>query len=195
MNDVVTLLQQIAHNTAKDSSLWVAVVAGGSAILVAALSASVGYLVASRTVRSQERIEIVRLRVSTITAERLRWLQDIRQRFSQLFAEIEMQYYHLKRTVPPDQAATDQQALDTFSAKIIAESNVIMLMLNPSKPDHAALQKALQQTLQFLNECFAQKDQGQVDFDGKRCILLKEAAFDSLTKIGIETWAQIKELK
>jgi hypothetical protein len=195
MSHVADLLQQIANNTAKDSSLWVAIVAGGAAILGAVVTAIFSYCVAARTAKSQRAIESDRLHASIVTAERLRWLQDIRQRFSELYAELDMQYNRLKRPVPADQAAAFQRTMDKFSAKITEQSNVITLMLNPGKADQAALGNSLQGTLAFLTACFSEKNQGRVDFDDAQYALLKQTAFDSLTRIGIATWARIQRLQ
>lgn len=189
------ILQQIADNTAHDNSVWVAAVSGGAAVLGAFAGALVSYIVARRAAESQLQIETARLRATVVTTERLRWIQDIRQRLSQLYRQMDMQYNHLKRPVPQGQSAQVQQTLDTLSAEIMEQSNVITLMLNPNKPEQAALRDALQQAMSFLSECFNKKSEGTAIFNDPRYASIKQVAFDALTSIGIQTWDRIQKLE
>lgn len=193
-DEVIRLLKQIADHTSHDNSAWVAGISGGSALLGAAIVGAVSYFVGRRTADSQERIETARLHTNVVTAERLRWLQDIRQRTAHLFVQMDMQYNYLKRPVRGDPAPFQEQ-LDGYSTKIMEGVNVITLMLNPAKPDQAALRSALQGALAFLQECFVQKGPGPQSFDDQRYAALKQGAFDSLISIGTSTWARIKRLE
>ncbi len=112
------------------------------------------YFVAKKTAESQAGIETARLRATLITSERLRWLQDIRQRLSRLYREMDMQYNHLKRPVVQAQSASFQGALDAQSGEIMEQSSVITLMLNPGKPEQQALRTAVNDALLFMLECF-----------------------------------------
>src|SRR5580704_8770266 len=85
------LLQKIVNNTASDSSLRVALVAGGSAVAGALASAILSYFGIRHTVRAQAQIEKQKLLATVITTERLRWLQDIRLRLSNVYAKMDMQ--------------------------------------------------------------------------------------------------------
>lgn len=195
MTDILQLLQQIVDNTSRDDSVLVAAVSGGAAVLGAFAGALVSYLVAKKAAESQLQIETARLRATVVTTERLRWLQDIRQRLSQLYRQMDMQYNHLKRPVPQGQSAQVQQTLDALSAEIIEQCNVITLMLNPHKSEQAALRDALQEAMSFLSQCFTQKSKGVTSFDDLRYAAVKQTAFDALTSIGIQAWDRIQRLE
>lgn len=195
MCDVTQLMQQIADNTARDDSLWIAVVSGGAAILGAGVTAIFSYFVAKKTAETQQKIESKRLHTTIVTAERLRWLQDIRQRQSHLYTQFDMQYNYLKRPVPQEQQANAQAEFDKFSMEIMEQTNNITLMLNPSDPNQAKLAQSLQDKQAFLLQCFAKRSAGTVQFDDQQYADLKKSAFDALIGIGSETWKQIKGLE
>lgn len=113
MADIPQLLQQIAGNTGRRGEIWIAAISGGAAVLAAAVSAVFSYGITARTVRSQEEVEERRLRAEIITAERLRWLHDLRQRVARLYTLMDMQYSYLKRR------ATTQEVLDRFSGDVM----------------------------------------------------------------------------
>lgn len=195
MSSELDLIQQIADNTARLDSVWIAAISGGAAVLGALAVVLANYLVARKSAESQLKIETARLRVTVVTTERLRWLQDIRQRLSKLYGQMDMQYYHLKRPVPKDQSAQFQQTLDTSSAEIIEQSNVITLMLNPKKPEQAALREALEESMAFLSQYTTKERSDVAVFDDTRYVLIKQKAFDALTSIGIQAWDRIQKLE
>lgn len=195
MCDVMQLLQQIADNTASDNSLWIAVVSGGAAVLGAGVTAIFSYFVSKKTAESQQQIESKKLHATIITTERLRWLQDIRQRLSHLYTQIDMQYNHLKRPIQPGQQANAQAEFDKFSMEIMEQTNNITLMLNPSDPNQGKLAQSLQDKQTFLLQCFTQRSAGTVQFNDPQYAAIKQAAFDALIGIGSETWKQIKGLE
>ena len=169
MSTVTELLRQIAVNTARDDSVWIAVVSGASAVLGAAVAAAFGYLVAHRTAQSQERIEKARLKATVVTTERLRWLQDIRQRLAVFYTRTDMQYNLLKRPHKSEQYPELQKLFDEGSSEVGELCHVMLLMLNPSKPDQAKLREALNDTLNFLLQCHTQrKGTGSQSFDDDR---------------------------
>jgi hypothetical protein len=194
INEVIVLLKQIADHTSRSDSVYVAGISGGAALLGAAIGAIVTYFTGRTSAESQERREKVRLRTTVVTTERLRWLQDIRARSAHLLAQMEMQYSYLKRPARAGDA-TLQQKLDDFSTRVIEETNLICLMLNPNKTDQAALVQALQGAQQFMQECFYIRNQGDISFDDRRYATLKQDAFNALTSIGITTWGRIKQLE
>lgn len=99
------LLQKIAENTS-NSSMHIALVAGGSAVAGALASALLSYFGIVRTIRAQTLIERQKLQATVVTTERLRWLQDLRAKVAAFYAQIEMQLSHLERPVSAVQAAT-----------------------------------------------------------------------------------------
>jgi len=195
MCDIPQLLQQIADNTARDDSLWIAAVTGGAAILGAGVTAIFSYFVARKTAETQQHIETKRLYATIVTTERLRWLQDIRQRLSHLYTQIDMQYNYLKRPIQQGQQANAQAEFDKFSMEIMEQTNNITLMLNPSDLDQKKLAQSLQDKQAFLLQCFAQRSIGTVQFNDQQYATLKQSAFDALIGIGSETWKQIKGLE
>ena len=195
MNQPLQLLQQIADNTANDNAIWIASISGGAALLGASIGAVVSYFTAKSHAKSQYQIEMARLRANVVTTERLRWLQDIRQRFSSLYVTMDMQFNYLKRPAESQNRDAMQKQLDAFSEKVMEESNVITLMLNPEKKEQRELRQALQESLNFLLQCFSQRNQGQSSFDDSRYQKLKQLAFDRLTSIGADAWKRIKELQ
>lgn len=73
MGGVVQLLQQIADNTARDESVWVAAISGRAAALGAAVSAIFSCFVAKKSAQSREHIGASRLRatIAAFVARRL----------------------------------------------------------------------------------------------------------------------------
>ena len=176
-------------------SARVAFISAAAGVLGALVGASAGFVTAWLKARSDRELETKRLRANLIAAERLRWLQDIRQRFSTLYQHLDMQYNVLKRPTNPQQQAATQQLLDEFSSTVISESNMITLMLNPEKPDQAALRNALDAAQHFMLAVFLQASAGITNFDDQQYRSLKQAAFDAMTRLGVQTWKQVKDLE
>lgn len=207
MNDPIQLLQQIADNTARNDTMAIAIVAGASGVLGASLSAWFGYLIAKKAQTTEEK----RLRASIVTTERLRWLQDLRERLARFYVKLDMQYNFLKRPVPttPEAEIEYQKQLDDFSNEVNEQCNIITLMMNPEKPEQNNLKTALQNALIFVSQCvqirntFVSGNAGtilplspsEIPFNNEDYRKIKTEAFDSLTKIGMKTWEQIKDLK
>jgi hypothetical protein len=191
MDRTIALLQIIADNTSRDITVGVALISGIAALLGAAIGGIGGYLGARRSALSQERIEGARMRVNIITAERLRWLQDIRQRLSHLYVEMDMQYSFIKRPVAPGSAAATQAEHDAMSRKVMEQSHMITLMLNPENEQQAALRHALQEAQAFIMAAFRNYGR-EVERADETYLRIKQSAFDALTRIGSETWAKIK---
>lgn len=177
----------------------------GSSTLIALISAAAGlfgafaggltsYLVARQKAKSDLELETKRLQANLVATERLRWLQDIRHRFSNLYKQLDMQYSFVKRPVAPGNIATIQKQLDEMSSEIMEQCNMIMLMLNPAKPDQAKLYDVLQQVLKFIQRVFQQAPGTITNLDDIEYAGYKQAAFDAMTCLGVETWRQVKSL-
>lgn len=195
MCDAMQLLQQIADNTSRDDSLWIAVISSGSALLGAGVTAIFSYFVAKKTAETQQHIETRRLYATIVTTERLRWLQDIRQRLSHLYTQLDMQYSYLKRPFQQEQQANAQAEFDKFSMDIMEQTNNITFMLNPNDPDQGRLAQTIQDKQAFMLQCFGLRTAEPVNFDDLRYAELKQSAFNALIAIGVDTWKQIKELE
>lgn len=64
----IVLLKEIASNTASQNSLWIAVVAGSSAVLGAAVSACLAYFAASKAANIQLHSRDTRLPKQSVRA-------------------------------------------------------------------------------------------------------------------------------
>jgi hypothetical protein len=172
----------------------VALISGAAGVLGAFAGAIASYLVARAKAKSDLELETKRLSANVIAAERLRWLQDIRQRLSTLFQRLDFQYNVLKRPVAPGLVPATQQQLDEMSTEVMGQCNMITLMLNPAKPDQAALRDSIQGSLQFMQCVFQQASNGIRTFDDAKYTTSKQSAFDAMTRLGVETWKQVKSL-
>ena len=195
MHDTIKLLQQIADNTATDNSVWVAAVAGGAAILGASISAVISYLVTSRSIKSQEKMEDKKLKANIITTERLRWLQDIRERLSKLYVLLDMQYNIIKRPIANQTQQQIQSMLDDYSSDVMLQINMITLMLNSKDQEQIDLRNELQNVLGYMQQCFSQTTSQAQTFNDQQYSQMKTNIFNLATSIGSEAWQQITELK
>ena len=94
----------------------------------------------------------------------------------------------------PENIATIQKQLDEMSSEIMEQCNMITLMLNPDKPDQAKLYDALQLVLRFILRVFQQTPTTIKQSDDDEYARYKQAAFDAMTCLGVETWRQVKSL-
>ena len=195
MNEFIALLQQIADNTRIDNSVWVAAVAGGAAVLGASVSAVVSYFITKRTVQSQSKIETKRLRVNVVTTERLRWLQDIRERISDLYVQLDMQFAIIQQ--PTDDAKKEQvqEILNQYSVRVMKQVNMVTLMLNEKVPEQKTLIDELQKTLVFMRKCFYETTQEGTEFDKDEYTSIKTKVFSLAMSIAGKTWSEIENLE
>lgn len=190
----IELLQKIAENSASSSPLNVALVAGISAIAGALASAILSYLGIAKTVNFQTQIERQKLQAAVVTAERLRWLQELRLKVSTFYAQIEMQISHLERPVGAD-AQKYQEMLDAFSLQVATQCYAIFLMLDKEKTEQAALYEALDGSLSFVRMLFSQKGHASLPVDKEPFAELKRVAFDALEGIGRKAWKKVQSLQ
>lgn len=183
-----------SSNVPANSSTLVALISAAAGVFGALAGGLASYLIARQKAKSDLELETKRLKVNLVATERLRWLQDIRERLSNLYKELDLQYNFLKRPVAPGSSATRQQQLDAMSSEIMCQCNMITLMLNPAKHDQAALRDALQQALKFTFEAFQQQPTGNNTLNDTEYARYKQAAFDAMTRLGVDTWQQVKSL-
>jgi hypothetical protein len=195
MQEVINVLQQIANNTASDSSLWIAAISGGSAVLGASVSAIISYFVTNRTIISQEVLEDKRLKANIVTTERLRWLQDMRSRLSALYAKLDMQYSVIKRPITNLNKQEIQDMLDEYSSEIMLQVNMITLMLNKKDKEQVELKIELQKILVYMQSCFSQTTTELQVFNDEQYSTMKTTIFNMVTIIGSDTWKQISNLE
>ncbi|EMH0546646.1 hypothetical protein ABUL17_06990 [Enterobacter hormaechei] len=186
----LTTIPSQSGNAPSGSSAIVALISAAAGIFGAFAGGLASYLIARHKAKSDLELETKRLQANLVATERLRWLQDIRVRLSDLYKQLDLQYNHLKRPVVPGSIATTQQQLDVMSSEIMAQCNMITLMLNPAKPDQAELRDTLQQVLAFMLRAF----QHAAALNDSEYTRLKQAAFDAMTRLGVETWRQVKSL-
>lgn len=190
MATALELLQQIASNTSTDESINIALISAGAALFGATIGAVVSYL----GLRISRDIEMRKLKAGLIATERLRWLQDIRERFSSFYGGMDIQFNLLKRPVTAGPEAF-QEILDGYSKSIAEQCNRITLMLNPAKKRQAELRQALSDAQLFFLKCISVKTLAAADFDDDAYAAIRKRAFNAITDIGIETWRQVKELE
>lgn len=145
--------------------------------------------------RIQADLEYRKLHAAHVTAERLRWLQDLRLRAAQMFRDLEEQVDLSRRPRPIDRAGCEaiQKRLDELSDRVLLEANVVWLMLNPKKAEQFALRKAISDAQSFVLSLGTAEGAASADIeDYRNC---KQSAVDALTAIGVVTWQKVKGLK
>jgi hypothetical protein len=147
------------------------------------------------TIRIQAELEYRKLRASHVTAERLRWLQDLRLRLARLFRDLDAQVDLARRPRAQDQKGHElrQAQLDEISARVSVEVHVIWLLLNPEKPPQAALREAISQAQEFV--LLLSTERGAALADIKDYQSYKQSAFDALTEVGVVAWQKIQDLQ
>jgi hypothetical protein len=190
----ITTVPSPSGNVPAGSSTLIALISAAAGVFGALAGGLASYLIARQKAKSDLELETKRLQANLVAAERLRWLQDIRERLSNLYKQLDLQYNLLKRPVAPALSATKQQQLDEMSSEIMEQCNMITLMLNPVKPDQAALQDALQDALAFMLTAFQLAAGGTTAFNDTEYAKHKQAAFHAMTRLGVETWRQVKSL-
>ncbi|HCJ4700692.1 TPA: hypothetical protein NR723_004922, partial [Salmonella enterica] len=116
MFDIYNLLKQIEENTKPDNSaIWIAIISSISAIAGAAIGAFLLYRGTNKQIKSAAATEDKKLKATIITAERLRWLQELRSRSSEFYANLDMNYSLLKRQINPQTTPAYQQAGDELA--------------------------------------------------------------------------------
>jgi hypothetical protein len=191
MSETIELLRKIAENTGGNSSLWIAAISAGAALGGAGIGAFVSYL----GLRSNRLIESEKIRAGLIATERLRWLKELREKYSSYFARIDVQLTHLQRPIKPGEEAAFQESLDNFSQYVIEHSNMIMVMLNPEDEEQLALRRSVLESQQFFMANLAKKKLGELDLDMDQYIAIKDRSLGAIAAIGNETWSQIKNLE
>lgn len=187
----ITSVPSPSGNVPAGSSTLIALISAAAGVFGALAGGLASYLIAREKAKSDLELETKRLRANLVATERLRWLQDIRERLSKLYKQLDLQYNFLKRPVAPSESTTKQSQLDMMSSEIMEQCHMITLMLNPAKPDQAELQEALQDALKFISIAFLPAVEGTNDEEYARH---KQAAFNAMTRLGVETWRQVKSL-
>ena len=192
---ILTLLQQIAENTSRDDSLWIAGIAGGSGVLGAVMAGVISYFVAKRTLAAQANIERQKLVASVVSTERLRWLKELRERSADFYTKMDMQLGHLERPVPQANPQALQEILDSYYEETVSLSHAIFLMLNKSKNHQGDLSTAVNDTLKFMQTQIKSKTLAPMSIDKHPYARLKTNAFNSLELIGAKAWSKVQHLE
>ncbi len=196
MHETTELLRQIAEHTKPDNkAIWVAAISSASALIGAGIGAFLLYRGTSKQVESTNKIEEKKLQANIITTERLRWLQELRQKSSEFYANLDMNYSFLKRPINPQDNPEYQEKADEIAKEVMVQCNQIILLLNPKKPHQEAMRKSCNDALANFQYCVGERNKGNFNFDDNKYAKIKTDFFNSLTEIGIETWSQIKQLK
>lgn len=199
---IVQLLQAIADNTSSNDSLWVAAVAGGSAVLGAAISALLAYFSANRsavvqlsTAKTGADLEYKKLRASIVTTERLRWLQELRTKVAEFYSHIDIQVMHIDRLVNPNVKPITRDEMDSISKEAALRSNLVLLMLNPKNSEQKELFDSIDAALSFVNNALGTAGSSSIAPNRIEIAKIKKRSFDSMQKIGSTAWAKVQELE
>lgn len=196
MCEVTELLTQISEHTKPDNSaIWIAAISSASALIGAGIGAALLYRGTAKQVEATNIIEEKKLQANVITTERLRWLQELRLKSSEFYANLDMNYSLLKRPTNPQDNPEYQEQADKISEKVMVQCNQIFCLLNPKKQHQKLMRESCNNALAIFQECVTKRNTGDFNFDDEEYSKNKTEFFNSLTEIGIETWAQIKQLK
>ena len=198
----IDLLQKIADNTSGHDSLWVAAIAGGSAVLGAGVSALLAYFASSKSAatqlavaQTQAELEQRKLRASIVTTERLRWLQDLRSKVAEFYSYIDMQTMHIARILDPQVAPISRDELDAISKEAGLRANMLLLLLNRQNAEQEELFLSINNAMHFINN--ALRDIGGSSIPPNRIEItkIKQASYDAMRKIGATAWKKVQGLE
>lgn len=196
MSEVTELLAQIAEHTKTDNRvIWIAAISSASTLIAAGIGAVLLYRGTAKQVEATNIIEEKKLLANIITTERLRWLQELRLKSSEFYANLDMNYSLLKRPINPQDNPEYQEQSDKIAEKVMIQCNQIGSLLNPRKQHQKLMRKLCNNALSIFQEAVSERNSGDFMFDDEKYSTNKTNFFNSLTEIGIKTWAQIKELK
>ncbi|XQA73518.1 hypothetical protein ACM9XA_19025 [Xanthomonas sacchari] len=197
----LVLLQKIADNTSSNDSLWVAAIAGGSAVLGAAISALIAYFAANRStvvqlaaIKTNSKLEHKKLKASIVTTERLRWLQELRAKVAEFYSHIDMQVMHVARLVNPAATPISRDEMDSISKEAGLRANLVLLMLNPTNVEQQELYQSINSALMFVNKALMEAGASATAPDRAEITRIKKQSFDSMHKIGSVAWNKVQEL-
>lgn len=196
MHEVTELLRQIAEQTKPDDkAIWIAAISSMSALAGAGIGALLLYRGTKKQIESASEIEEKKIRANIITTERLRWLQELRAKSSEFYANLDMHYNLLKRPINPQANPEYQVEADKISKEVMVQVNQIILLLNPKKMHQEIMRQSCNESLAFFQECVGKRNQYDFSFDNQKYAQIKIDYFNALTEVGVETWKQVKELK
>ena len=94
-------------------------------VIGAAIGAILLYRGSAKQVEATNKVEEKKLQANIVTTERLRWLQELRLKSSEFYANLDMHYNLLKRPINPQQDPNFQIQLDEISKKAMIQCNQI----------------------------------------------------------------------
>jgi len=195
MCEITEILNQIAEQTKPDNKvIWIAAITSISTLIAAGVGAILLYKGTLNQIKATSDVEEKKLKASIVTTERLRWLQDLRQQSSEFYANLDMHYNLLKRSVPEEEIAKNQEKMDKFAEKVMVQSNAIYTMLNPKREHQNVMRESSNQALEHVLKCVEMRNQGNLNFSDNAYQEIKNRFFGSLTEIGTETWNQVRDL-
>lgn len=192
---MIPLLEEIAANTSRNDSLWVASIAGTFAILGALTASLISYFAAKASLASQAKLERQRLIATVVSAERLIWLKEIRGKTAEFYTKMDVQINHLQRPVASSEPEALQQLIDAYAEQAVSLSHAIFPMLNTTKEHQRALSFAINDTMAFMNAVTRRKTFDALQIDKRPYAKLKTDAFKSLENIGIKAWDKVQSLE
>lgn len=194
MQTEIELLQRIAENTSSNSSMSVALAAGGAAFAGTLISALLSYFGIARTIRAQTLIERQKLQATVVTAERLRWLQDLRGKVAAFYAQVEVQMSHLERPISAIHSKELQEEIDSISMEVMSSCYAILPMLDSANAEQSKLRSALNDSLTFAKAKLSEKTHERLSIDMSPFARQRTEAFGALEEIGRKAWKKVQAL-
>jgi hypothetical protein len=138
--------------------------------------------------------EAKKLRVTLVTAERLRWLQDLRGRVSAFYADAEELCGHFGTAVSGPGMVAWTKDVVRLKRSINEGGNNIILMLSPNDKDQKQLIEAVHQARNAAN-IVEGNPENAVQEVKTRMDASRSAAVEALTAVAGEAWRQVQALE
>lgn len=140
----------------------------------------------------QNKLETNKLKATLVTAERLRWLQDLRARVSSYYADAEELTDLLIIPVSGPEEKARNKELGRLHRELRIAANNVTLMLSPSDPDQKRLIDQIESTRKHIDGYMsAHAFQPRIEEIARD----REQALAALTIVGTEAWRQVQALE
>jgi hypothetical protein len=198
MTEEIDLLREIAANTHTNTTIIIAAITALSTVAAASISAYLAYKFNMEKVVSDNTLALQKIHADIITAERLRWLKDIRAKFSKFTVETDKLLQEMV-------ASFSKQSIEDRNVSIISmisaaneQCTDLQLLLNTEKKSQRDLFDLTEKIINETSRCIDKWNEHAFlhkcakGFDKKEYDGLKQKAFKAIESIGVETWKKIK---
>lgn len=140
----------------------------------------------------QDKLETNKLKASLVTAERIRWLQDLRARVSAYYADAEELTNLLTTPTMPLDDRSKKNEMGRLHRDLKIAANNITLMLSPLDPDQNVLIFYIESTRRHIDSYMSAN---ALEPRIEDIVKDRENGFVALTKVGAEAWRQVQALE